>query len=112
MPNSQPGKIQFVSPLVILFILSLSATCLAQSLSGRPQQDVAENFAEAGTRGEHREKLQNYKGMNGVLSMKTVVLGGDFRVTTIIPFKGDLAEYHHLEIARPVSLVGGVLTPQ
>src|SRR5262249_42353400 len=112
MPNSQrPGKIQFISPLVILFMLSLSATCLAQSLLEQPKQ-VVENFAQPGTRGEHREKLENYKGKNGILSMKTVVLGGDFRVTTIIPFKGNLAEYHHLEITRPVSLVGGVLTPQ
>jgi hypothetical protein len=96
MPNSQrPGGIEKGSPLSILFILCLSATCLAQSLKV-----------------ENREKLENYKGKNGILSMKTLVLGGDFRVTTIIPFKGNLAEYHHLEITRPVSLVGGALTSE
>jgi hypothetical protein len=79
----------------MLLILSLSATCLAQSLKV-----------------EKREGLENYKGKNGVLSMKTVVLGGEFRVTTIIPFKGNLAEYHHLEITRPISLVGGALNSQ
>ncbi|HWN99828.1 MAG TPA: hypothetical protein VNS63_11210, partial [Blastocatellia bacterium] len=61
---------------------------------------------------ENREKLEHYKGKNGVLSMKTVVLGGDFRVTTVIPFKGNIADYHRLEIARPISLVGGALTSQ
>src|SRR5262249_28588778 len=45
-----------------------------------------------------------------IFSVKTVVLGGEFRVTTVIPFKGNLADYHHLEITRPVSLVGGALT--
>lgn len=95
MPNSQRLiRIQKGSLLPILLILSLSATCLGQSLA------------------ENREKLENYKGKNGVLSMKTVVLGGEFRVTTIIPFKGNLAEYHHLEITRPISLVGHALTSQ
>jgi hypothetical protein len=32
-------------------------------------------------------------------------------LTTVIPFKGNFAEYHHLEIAKPVSLVGKALTP-
>ena len=96
MPNNQrPSRIQKGSPLSILFILSLSVTCLAQSLKV-----------------ENREKLENYKGKNGIISMKTLVLGGEFRVTTIIPFKGNLAEYHYLEITRPVSLVGGALTSQ
>lgn len=95
MPNSQrPIRIHKGSPLLMLLALSLSATCLGQSLA------------------ENREKLENYKGKNGVISMKTLVLGGEFRVTTIIPFKGDLAEYHHLEITRPISLVGGALTSQ
>ena len=90
MPNSQRlSRIRKGSPLLMLLVLSLSATCLAQSVKV-----------------EHREKLENYKGKNGVLSMKTLLLGGDFRVTTIIPFKGNLAEYHHLEITRPISLVG------
>ena len=95
MPNSQrPIRIHQGSPLLMLLVLSLSATCLGQSLA------------------ENREKLENYKGKNGVLSMKTLALGGEFRVTTIIPFKGNLAEYHHLEITRPISLVGGALTSQ
>jgi len=113
MPSNQKsGKFQKVSPLSILFILTLSATCLAQSLSGGLKQEAGEHIAQAGTKAEQREKLANYKGKNGILSMKTIVLGGEFRVTTIIPFKGNLAEYHHLELVRPVSLVGGALTSQ
>src|SRR5205085_7855221 len=86
--------------------------CMAQALSARLKQEAGEHLAQAGTKAEHREKLENYKGKNGILSMKTLVLGGDFRVTTIIPFKGNLAEYHHLDLTRPISLVGSVLTQQ
>jgi hypothetical protein len=113
MPSSQkPRKFLKISPLPMLLVLALSATCLAQSLSERLKQEAVDKGAQAGTLVENREKLENYKGKNGILSMKTLVLGGEFRVTTIIPFKGNLAEYHHLEITRPVSLVGRALTPQ
>ena len=96
MPNSQRlGRFPKGSPLLMLLALSLSATCLAQSVKV-----------------EQRDKLANYKGKNGVLSMKTLVLGGDFRVTTIVSFKGNLADYHHLEMTRPISLVGDALTTQ
>ena len=64
----------------------------------------------AAARGENRESLKRYKGENGILSAKTVIFGGEFRVTTVIPFKGNFAEYHHLEIAKPVSLVGKALS--
>src|SRR5262249_10109792 len=57
-----------------------------------------------------RSNLENYKGQNGILSVKTLVLGGEFRVTTIVPFKGNVADYTRLEIARPVSLVGKALS--
>lgn len=92
--NQSPIRTRKGSPILMLLVLSLSATCLGQSLA------------------ENREKLENYKGKNGILSMKTVALGGEFRVTTIIPFKGNLAEYHHLEITRPISLVGHALNSQ
>ncbi len=59
--------------------------------------------------GENRQSLKRYKGENGTFSAKTLLFGGMFRVTTVIPFKGNLAEYHHLEIAEPVSLVGEAL---
>ena len=96
MPNNQRlGRFPKGTSLLMLLALSLSATCLAQSVKV-----------------EQREKLENYKGKNGVLSMKTVLLGGDFRVTTIIPFKGNLAEYHHLELTRSISLVGDALTSE
>ena len=111
MPGSERNvKIQTVLLLVILLVLGRSATCLSQSLSGPHKQEAEKVAREGSVTGENRERLANYKGKNGTLSIKTVVLGGDFRVTTIIPFKGNLAEYHHLEITRPVSLVGGALT--
>ena len=109
--NQGPVNVQRALPLAILLIVGLSATCPAQSLSEQPSRKVAEG-ARMTNFTENREKLEHYKGKNGVLSMKTVVLGGDFRVTTVIPFKGNIADYHRLEIARPISLVGGALTSQ
>jgi len=106
--SREPFNVQRALRLALLLIAGLPATCLAQSLSGQPDRQVAPvtNITE------NRQKLENYKGKNGVLSMKTVILGGDFRVTTVIPFKGNIADYRRLEIARPISLVGGALTSQ
>lgn len=109
--NQGPVNVHRALPLAILLIVGLSATCPAQSLSEQPSRKVAEG-ARMTNFTENRAKLEHYKGKNGVLSMKTVVLGGDFRVTTVIPFKGNIADYHRLEIARPISLVGGALTSQ
>ena len=101
----------------ILFLLtaiafSARAASAMQSPSDKLKQEAVERVAgAAGARGENRESLKHYKGENGILSAKTVIFGGEFRVTTVIPFKGNFAEYHHLEIAKPVSLVGKALTP-
>lgn len=101
----------------ILFLLtaiafSARAASAQHSPSDPLKQEGVERVAGAAVaRGENRESLKHYKGENGILSAKTVVFGGEFRVTTVIPFKGNFAEYHHLEIARPVSLVGKALTP-
>ena len=68
MPNSQRlSRIQKGSLLLMLLILSLSPFCLAQSMKV-----------------EQREKLANYKGKNGVLSMKTLMLGGVLSRFTVI----------------------------
>src|SRR5262245_54290568 len=109
--SREPFNVQRALRLALLLIAGLPATCLAQSLSGQPDRQVVEK-ARVTNLTENRQKLEHYKGKNGVLSMKTVVLGGDFRVTTVIPFKGNITDYHRLEIARPISLVGGALTSQ
>lgn len=97
--------------LFLLTAIAFSATAASarQSPSDQLKQEAVEGAAVA--RGENRESLKHYKGENGILSAKTVIMGGEFRVTTVIPFKGNFAEYHHLEIAKPVSLVGKALTP-
>src|SRR5215471_9319725 len=103
LTDQTPARIQRASLVAILLMLT-GSTCLAQSLSPA-KPEVLEDFASGVKPGiENREQLKNYKGKNGVISVKTVVMGGDFRVTTIIPYKGDLADYHHLEITKPVSL--------
>lgn len=100
--------------LVLTAIILGGTTATAgQSPSDQLKQEAIQRAAGvAVSGGENRETLKNYKGENGILSAKTLVLGGEFRVTTVIPFKGNFAEYHHLEIARPVSLVGNALRQQ
>ena len=111
MCNSQKaGKILGVSLLSVLCVLILSAACLAQSVGSSPGQETAVGNAQAAASGVARRHLENYKGQNGILSAKTVVMGGEFRVTTVIPFRGNIADYNRLEITRPVSLVGRALT--
>jgi len=105
-------SIQRALPLALLLIAAFSSFSLAQSLTAKHDTEAVDKSATMSNLAENRQKLENYKGKNGILSMKTVILGGDFRVTTVIPFKGNLADYRRLEIARPISLVGGVLTSQ
>ena len=98
--------------LLTAIVFSARAASAMQSPSDRLQQAAVEQVAGAAVvHRENRESLKHYKGENGILSAKTVIFGGEFRVTTVIPFKGNFAEYHHLEIAKPVSLVGKALTP-
>ena len=108
--SERPGTIQRLLLLSILPMLSLSAHCMAQSFQDQRTEEMAEKVAPAGSTAESRKKLENYKGKNGILSTKTLVMGGMFRVTTVVPFKGDLTDYHHLEITKPISFVGGALS--
>lgn len=47
-----------------------------------------------------------YVPKNGVLSLKAILIGGGFRVTTAIPLHGDFSKYRRLEIVRCESLIG------
>jgi hypothetical protein len=115
MPMSKSKVTKRIKPILFLLtaiVFSARAASARQSPSDQLQQAAVERAAGAAVaRWENREPLKRYKGENGILSAKTLLLGGEFRVTTVIPFKGNLAEYHHLEIARPISLVGEALTP-
>ena len=111
--NEKAGKTQGVLLPAILFVFCLSTHSGAQSLKSPATQDIVESAREElRSTGVARRNLENYKGQNGILSMKTLVLGGEFRVTTVFPFRGNLADYTQLEITRPVSLVGGALSAQ
>lgn len=98
--------------LLAAIAFSAKAASAQQSPSDQLTQGAAKRVAGAVVaHRENRESLNRYKGENGILSTKTLIFGGEFRVTTVIPFKGNFAEYHHLEIAKPASLVGKALTP-
>jgi hypothetical protein len=62
------------------------------------QTSSASTAAEAGTK--------QYSSKNGVLNLKAIILGGGFRVTTVIPLHGDFSRYGHLEIVQAESLIG------
>jgi hypothetical protein len=110
--TEKAGKLLAGLVLSILAMLSQSSDCSAQVSQGSPRQEIEKKVSGVvNPTVASRNNLANYKGQNGILSMKTLVLGGEFRVTTVIPFKGNLAEYYHLEIAKPISLVGKALTP-
>src|SRR5689334_11312083 len=110
--NGRAGKILSVSFLSILSVLTLSSHCVAQSSQGPHAKEVVEKVARATTVRVARRNLENYKGQNGILSVKTLILGGDFRVTTVVPFRGNIADYSQLEITRPISLVGRALSAE
>lgn len=113
MPMSKSKLTKRITQFLFLLtaiVFSARAASAMQSPSDRLQQAAVEQVAGAAVvHRENRESLKRYKGENGILSAKTLIFGGEFRVTTVIPFKGNFAEYHHLEIARPVSLVGKAL---
>jgi hypothetical protein len=111
--NKVTKRIKQVLFLLVAIAFSAKAASARQSPSDQLTQGAVKRAAGAVV--EHRENsesLKRYKGENGILSTKTLLMGGEFRVTTVIPFKGNLAEYHHLEIAKPISLVGETLTPE
>lgn len=115
MQMSKSNMTKRIKPILFLLAaiaFSAKAASAQQSPSDQLTQEAVKKMAGAAVaRGESRESLKHYKGENGILSAKILILGGEFRVATVIPFKGNFAEYHHLEIARPVSLVGKALTP-
>lgn len=111
--NRVTRRIEKLLLLLTAFGLFVTTAPARQSPSDHLKQEAIQKAAGVVVApGEDRESLRHYKGENGIMSAKTLVLGGEFRVTTVIPFKGNFAEYHHLEIARPVSFVGGALKPQ
>ncbi|MEP6915032.1 MAG: hypothetical protein ABJC89_05275 [Acidobacteriota bacterium] len=48
----------------------------------------------------------SYDPKNGVFSLKALVFGGGFRVTTAIPLHGDFSKFDRVEIVEAESLVG------
>ncbi len=115
MPMPKSEMMKRIKPILFLLAalaFSAKAASARQSPSDQLTQGAVKRVAGAVVgHGENRESLKRYKGENGILSAKTLIFGGEFRVTTVIPFKGNFAEYHHLEVAKPISLVGKALTP-
>lgn len=112
LSNEKASNIVSLALLVFLSVLSLSGDCVAQSVQHPTKPEIAQESSNASATKITRRNLENYKGQNGIVSMKTLVLGGEFRVTTVVPFKGNIADYTQLEIAKPISLVGKALSAE
>ena len=97
------GRASIRLALLLTVVFIISATVAAQQLDSPQPKDASA--------AEQRDALKNYRAVNGTLNLKGILFGGMFRVTTVVPFKGNFADYHHLEIVRPVSLVGKALNP-
>lgn len=112
LSSEKASNIVSLALLVFLLLLSSLGECLAQSVQAPPKQEIAEKTPNVATTRITSRNLENYKGENGIVSMKTLVLGGEFRVTTVVPFRGNVADYTRLEIAKPISLVGKSLSAE
>lgn len=55
---------------------------------------------------DQRKKNEKYRPKMGVISIKGEVFGGEFRVTNVIPLRGDFSKYNRIEIVRLQSLIG------
>ena len=67
-------------PLVLAFCLAAATPALAQ--------------------------VKPYVPKHSILSWKTVIFGGAFRVLPVIPLHGDFSKYNRLEIVQPESVIG------
>ena len=112
LSSEKASNIVSLALLVFLLVVSLSGDCLAQSVQHPTKQQISQKTPNASATMITRRNLENYKGQNGIVSMKTLVLGGEFRVTTVVPFKGNVADYTQLELAKPISLVGKALSAE
>src|SRR5262249_22425188 len=111
--DRMPNKIKQILLLLTSIMLFATAASAGQPSSAKRKKDAEESAPQKpAASSENRSALRNYRGENGILSAKTILFGGMFRVTTVIPFKGDFAEYHRLEITKPISLVGKALKPE
>lgn len=52
-----------------------------------------------------------YTPKHGELNWKAILLGGAFRVTTVVPLHGDFSRFDRVEIVEAESLVGGDVPP-
>src|SRR5262245_53537869 len=97
MSMSKSNVTQLIKQVLFMLMaiaFSAGAASARQSPSGQLKQEAVERLAVV--RGENRASLKRYKGENGIVSAKTVIFGGEFRVTTGIPFKGNFDGYDNL----------------
>jgi hypothetical protein len=51
-------------------------------------------------------KGSKYAPKNGILNIESIILGGAFRVTTVIPLHGDFSKFDRVDVVQTRSLIG------
>ena len=110
MPTSKSkltNRIKQFLFLLTAIAFSARAASARQSPSDQLQQAAAGQVAgSAVAHRENREPLKRYKGENGIISAKTLILGGEFRVTRSFHSEATLPSITTLKSQHRVSLVG------
>jgi hypothetical protein len=58
-----------------------------------------------------QSEKRKYKGKSQIFSLKGQILGGEFRISNVIPLQGDFSKYERIEASRLRSLIGEDIPP-
>jgi hypothetical protein len=58
-----------------------------------------------------QSEKRKYTGKSQIFSLKGQILGGEFRISNVIPLQGDFSKYQRIEASRLRSLVGDDIPP-
>ncbi len=80
-----------------LFVILVSFFC-AQPLAA---QSPRKSFARP-----EKSRTEKYRGKSQVFTFKGEILGGEFRISNVIPLRGDFSKFRRIEVTRLQSLIG------
>lgn len=81
-------------PASSLFATALLLLLASSGLAQQPGQNA---------RPSEKEK---YRGKSQILTLKGELFGGEFRISNVIPLRGDFSKYERIEVTRLRSLIG------
>jgi hypothetical protein len=81
------------------FTLSLAAGALLVFMAGSV-------WAQQPLKNPLQTEKGKYEGKSQILTLKGELLGGEFRISNVIPLRGDFSKYERIEVSRLRSLIG------